>query len=174
MVKPGKERISWLILEQKGNQYLLVAKKGLAGSVYHQKHAKIRWEQSNLQNYLNETVYKEMFSSSEQKYIISNPETEEMISLLSVKQAQTLFKNEESRQLALTEAAISEGTNVNYRSKVNDWDMKGYRSSWWWLRGDKAEVTAPIVSVDGTILLDEKSVNKPNGAVRPVVWVSVE
>ena len=174
LVKPGKERISWLILERKGNQYLLVAKKGLAGSVYHQKHAKIRWEQSNLQNYLNETVYKEMFSSSEQKYIISNPETEEMISLLSVKQAQTLFKNEESRQLALTEAAISEGTNVNYRSKVNDWDMKGYRSSWWWLRGDKAEVTAPIVSVDGTILLDEKSVNKPNGAVRPAIWISVK
>ncbi|MBE5943220.1 MAG: hypothetical protein E7264_11895 [Lachnospiraceae bacterium] len=72
------------------------------------------------------------------------------------------------------EEHFSWGTNVNSASKANRWDMKGYRSSWWWLRGEKMSKTAPIVTEDGIVLTNEKYVNKPNGAVRPVVWVQVE
>lgn len=174
LLKPGKERVCWLVLKQQGTQYLLITKKGLTGSVYDHKHAKIRWEQSSLHTYLNETLYQSLFSMKEQEYIIPNPETADLLSLLSVQQAQTMFESDMDRQLALTDAAISDGTNINVLSKANNWDMKGYRSSWWWLRGEQADITAPIVSVDGAILPDEKFVNKPNGAVRPVVWVSVK
>ncbi|MBQ1311835.1 MAG: hypothetical protein IIY55_08290, partial [Blautia sp.] len=65
--------------------------------------------------------------------------------------------------------------NINVLSKDHNWDMKGYRSSWWWLRGETgiAKITAPIVTEDGAILTDKKAVNKPNGAVRPLIRVSV-
>jgi len=46
---------------------------------------------------------------------------------------------------------------------------RGYRSSWWWLRDEKKDITAPIVTVDGDILINKKYVNKPNGAIRPVI-----
>ncbi len=53
--------------------------------------------------------------------------------------------------------------------------MKGYRSSWWWLRQDPGEESAfaPIVTENGTVITGEKYVNKPKGAIRPVIWVSV-
>ena len=53
--------------------------------------------------------------------------------------------------------------------------MKGYRTSWWWLRGEDGleMITAPIVTVDGTIEEDTKYVNKPGGAIRPVIRVHI-
>ena len=79
------------------------------------------------------------------------------------------------RQLAVTAAAESQGTNVNRLSKDHLWDMKGYRSSWWWLRGEDGEksVLAPIVTADGVISPAEKEVNRPGGAIRPVIWVRI-
>lgn len=71
----------------------------------------------------------------------------------------------------LAQQVTNYGTNINILSKVNDWDMKEYRSSWWWLRAEKRDIYAPIVTVDGEIQLQDKNVNRPNGAVRPVVWI---
>lgn len=173
LIRPGRERVSWIVLEKQGNQYMLVSKKGLAGSVYAPKHEKVGWEQSGLREMLNETMYYELFRTQEQQYIVPNPASGDMLSLLSAGQAELYFDSDEARQLALTNAATSYGTNVNVMSKANNWDNKGYRSSWWWLRGVERALTAPIVSVDGTILMDEKYVNKPNGAVRPVVYVEL-
>jgi hypothetical protein len=61
-------------------------------------------------------------------------------------------------------------------SKANMWDMKGYRSSWWWLmpkQGEKS-VTAPIVTVDGEIREAEKEINRPGGAIRPVIRIQLK
>jgi len=99
----------------------------------------------------------------------------DLITLLTVEEAAGFFEDAEDRELAITSAAEQDGTNINRMSKDNNWDMKGYRSSWWWLRGEAGEksITAPIVSVDGEILLSKKAVNKPGGAVRPVIWLKL-
>ena len=67
------------------------------------------------------------------------------------------------------------GVNTNRYVKNSQGDQKGYDSSWWWLRGtnEEGEMTAPIVDYDGEILLDTKYVNKPKGAIRPVIWVKL-
>ena len=77
--------------------------------------------------------------------------------------------------MSVTDIALAGGCNINELSKANNWDLKGYRSSWWWLRGDfgKKEITSPIVTVDGEISLSERYVNKPGGAIRPVIWVDI-
>ena len=171
----GTERLQWIVLQKEGNTLMLITKEGIAGSVYHGKHTEVEWTESALCAFLNDTLYEDIFSKYEKEMIVDNLTTQERLSLLSVTEVEALFQDDVSRQLSITDVAKSKGTNVNSASKANQWDVKGYRSSWWWLRGDdKKSIFAPIVTEDGMILTDEKYVNKPNGAVRPVVWVRVE
>lgn len=168
----GAEHLEWIVLKKEENALMLITKEGIAGSVYHRKHEPVRWQDSDLCAFLNNTLYEDIFSCYEQKMILDNPVSGERLSLLSEAEAVFLFHDEKSRQLAITEVAEKSGTNINLAGKTNYWDLKGYRSSWWWLRGNNLPAkTAPIVTEDGVIFTDKKYVNKPNGAVRPVVWV---
>ncbi len=170
----GTERLEWIVLQKEDEAIMLVTKQGIAGSVYHGKHTEVEWKDAELCAFLNDTLYEDIFSKYEKEMIVDNPTTQERLSLLSVTEVETLFPDDISRQLSITDVAKSKGTNVNSASKANRWDVKGYRSSWWWLRGSSSSKTAPIVTEDGIILTDEKYVNKPNGAVRPVVWLQVQ
>ncbi len=169
----GKERVSWIIVKDEGEKKCLLSEKGLGGSYYYQRHEEISWEGSDLRKLLAAGEYSEMFSADEVAVIL--PQDGDMLTLLTVKEAQELFSSDEERELDITDAAEKNGTNVNILSKANNWDMKNYRSSWWWLRGDKGinSITAPIVTVDGVISPDEKPVNKPGGAIRQVIWVDI-
>lgn len=169
----GTERLQWIVLQKEDDTLMLITQEGIAGSVYHQRHTEVNWNGSDLCAFLNDTLYDDMFSKYEQEMILDNPATGDQLSLLSETEVSRLFSDDKSRQLNITEAAKSKGTNVNNASKTNHWDVKGYRSSWWWLRGEEASKTAPIVTEDGVVLSNEKFVNKPNGAVRPVVWISI-
>jgi hypothetical protein len=97
----------------------------------------------------------------------------DLITLLTPSEAEVVFTTKGQRELAITDAAKDAGTNINEMSKVNYWDMKGYRSSWWWLR-ERPGVSnkyAPIVTVDGRVFEYGKEVNRTGGAIRPVIWV---
>ncbi len=170
----GTERLEWIVLRQEGDTLMLITKQGIAGSVYHQKHTEVSWKESDLCALLNDTLYDDIFSKYEQEIIVDNPISGDRLSLLSETEVEALFLDDASRQLSITDVAKSKGTNINYATKTNQWDVKGYRSSWWWIRGDdKKSIFAPIVTEDGIVLTDEKYVNKPNGAIRPVVWVEM-
>ena len=171
----GTERVDWIVLRKENDMLMLITKQGIAGSVYHHKYEEVNWKESDLCTFLNDTLYHEVFSRYEQEILVDNPDSGDRLSLLSETEVESLFQDDMSRQLCITDVAKSKGTNVNFASKTNHWDMKGYRSSWWWLRGDQQiSKTAPIVTEDGVVLTDEKYVNKPNGAVRPVVWIKIE
>ena len=127
------------------------------------------WETSDLHALLNSGEYTGLLSRYELASVVQEDGCP--LTLLSVEEALRYFATEKDRELAITKAAEQNGTNVNLMSKANNWDMKGYRSSWWWLRGEEGEksVMAPIVTVDGEI--SEKEVNRPDGAIRPVIRV---
>lgn len=167
----GKEPVEWMVIDIVDDKIMLLSTLGLDGSVYSHQHAATTWEDSDLRDYLNNKMYFSLFNKKERSLIITNPDTNDVLSLLSVQEANTYFKDDQSRQLSLSNVAEKKGVYVNTLSKANSWDMKGYRSSWWWLRGTASEITAPIVSVDGEIITDKKYVNKPNGAIRPVIYV---
>ena len=76
--------------------------------------------------------------------------------------------------LCVIKCFLQKGTNINSLSKANEWYRKEYRSSWWWLRGENGDIYAPIVTENGDIQLEKKEVNRPNGAVRPVIWIRLE
>ena len=170
--KIGEERLVWLVIRREGDQVCLLSKEGIAGGCYHQKHEEITWEDSDLRRLLNSGDFLRIFSPLESEHIVERDE--DRLTLLTVKEAQEVFGTDQERELSITDAARMQGTNINIMSKANEWDMKGYRSSWWWLRGERGEkdIHAPIVTVDGTIATGQKAVNKPKGAIRPVVWMS--
>ena len=167
----GKERLSWIILKKEQDRACLICRNGIAGSFYNRRHTPVSWEESDLYQILSAAPYTDMFSAREQENLI--PADGNPVTLLSVREARELFPDDQSRELAITTAAEQGGTNINRASKHHEWDMKGYRSSWWWLRGEPGSrsETAPVVNVDGTIVTDEKEVNRPGGAIRPVIWV---
>ena len=169
--KPGTERVEWIVLDETEDKIMLMSKYGIAGSVYYNQHKAISWKESDLNAYLNKELYNSIFTKKEQAFIAENPETHDYVSLLSPEQAELYFTDDLNRQLEITDMAKRKGTNINTLSKVNYWDTKDYRSSWWWLRGEGTDITAPIVSPEGSIVLNDKFVNKPNGAVRPVIWL---
>lgn len=170
---PGKERLIWIVLDKRDKQVMLTTQKGIAGSVYDKQHREVSWKESDLHEFINDELYNSIFNDKEKSIIISNPENGDNMSLLSAEEASAYFKDDLARQLDITEVAAYEGTNINIKSKVNNWDLKGYRSSWWWLREEKATIASSIVTEDGEVKLDYKAVNKPNGAVRPVIYVDI-
>lgn len=173
-LKIGDERLKWIVLSKTDSEVILLSKYGIYSSTYMNSHVETTWENSDLRNYLNNVMFNQIFSSYEQEIVKSNPKTNDMLSLLSVAEAYKYFESDDLRQIEITSAAEKMGANVNVMSKVNYWDSKGYRSSWWWLRGDdESSITAPIVTVDGAVLENDKNVNKPNGVVRPVVIVDL-
>ncbi len=171
ITRPGEERLVWTVVDKDGDKLCLLSKEGIAGGYYHQKHEGVRWTDSDLRERLNSEEFLKMFSKYEMGSII--PYEGDYISLLTAEQAGEFFASDKERELSITKAAEDKGTNTNRLSKHHQWDMKGYRSSWWWLKGtnETLEITAPIVTVDGLIEESEKTVNKPGGAIRPVIWV---
>ncbi len=167
-----REKLKWIVLDKNENELYLICEKGIAGSSYNRKHEEVSWENSDLRKRLNSKEFTDSFSSEEQKHMI--PANEDLISLLSPGEAALYFGADSDRELDITRAAESSGTNINRMTKVHGWDMRSYRSSWWWLRGDKTSVTAPIVTSDGSIEEDSKYVNKPGGAIRPVIRLKTE
>ena len=169
----GKERLQWIVLQNDGKRVCLLTKEGIASGYLNQKYEEVSWEGSDLRKRLNSDEFTSIFNEKELSKIIERKG--ELISLLSASEAEKYFSGNEDRQLSVTDIALAGGCNINELSKANNWDMKGYRSSWWWLRGDfgKKEITSPIVTVDGEISLSERYVNKPGGAIRPVIWVDI-
>ena len=168
---PGKERLTWEVVKRQEDKLCLMCEYGIAGSYYNQHHQEITWEDSDIRKLINSKEFTGSFSGKEADIILQNDG--DMLTLLTPEEAEEFFESDEARQIAITDVAARNGVNINTPSKVNNWDMKGYRSSWWWLRGENTTpcITAPIVTVDGTIVMDEKVVNKPGGAIRPVVWI---
>ena len=169
----GKERLQWIVLQNDGKRVCLLTKEGIASGYLNQKYEEVSWEGSDLRKRLNSDEFIKIFNEKELSKIIERKG--ELISLLSVAEAEKYFSEDKDRQLSVTDIALAGGCNINELSKANNWDLKGYRSSWWWLRGDfgKKEITSPIVTVDGEISLSERYVNKPGGAIRPVIWVDI-
>ena len=97
----------------------------------------------------------------------------DLVTLLTAEQALEYFPTDEDRTMSITEAAKKQGVNVDRLSHEVVWFDQNYSYSWWWLRGAPGQeaVTAPIVEMDGSIRMAERAVNKPKGAIRPMVWV---
>jgi len=165
------DSLTWIVIEKDDDSCTLLSKYVLGGAVYGSSHEAVNYEESVIRQLINSNEYLGYFTGKEMDHMISD-ELGDYISLLTVSQAANLTP--ENRVAIATKESMAKGVNNNEYSKVHGWDYKTTKASWWRLKPDSdnlSSVTAPIVTVDGDIVMDGKYVNKPNGAVRPVIRI---
>lgn len=172
--KDGTEKpIEWIVMKKEGNQVLLLSKYVLDAKPYNEEFEDVTWETSDIRQWLNNEFYTTAFNKTEkakiQTSLIKNEDnseygtsggndTEDKVFLLSEKEAETLFSDEEERIAKATEYAEKSGVYVN-KEKV----------AWWWLRSPGYHGQhAAVVNKYGWVDRDGSCVSIYSGGVRPL------
>ena len=178
--KDGTEKpIEWIVMKNEGNQVLLLSKYVLDAKSYNEEWEDVTWETSDIRQWLNNEFYTAAFNKSEkakiQTSLIKNEDnsehgtsggndTEDKVFLLSEKEAETLFSNDDERIAKATGYAEKSGAYVNEE-----------KSAWWWLRspGDDSD-SAAVVYYDGWVYGDGGSVSINVDGVRPALHLNLQ
>jgi len=176
--KDGTEKpIEWIVMKNEGNQVLLLSKYVLDAKPYNEEFEKVTWETSDIRKWLNNEFYTTAFNKTEkakiQASLIKNEDnseygtsggndTEDKVFLLSEKEAETLFSNEEER--------IAKATEYAEKSGVYD-EEKG---AWWWLRspGFGSRGAAEVDSDGWVYRVGNLVYIRPDG-VRPALHLNI-
>ena len=151
----GKEPIEWLILDIQDGQALAVSRYALDCKPYHSQYEAVTWDHCSLREWLHDDFYHETFTRAEQLRIVSdrvkadsNPvydldpgsDTEDLVFLLSMSEAEGLFPSDAERVCAASAYCEAQGAELEDGACL------------WWLRtpGDCLEA-AVIVEPEGTI-----------------------
>ena len=180
----GKENIEWVILSKEKNRVLLISDKALDCKQFNSGFANITWDNCSLRTWLNDDFLKEAFNAKEQAKILTvkvsadaNPrfdtdpgkETKDKVFLLSIKEANKYFSNDNERACIPTAYAKENGAYTSAFFAKNDMNTCG-----WWLRSPGNEqCNAATVLSDGSIALYSNRVYEDNVSVRPAIWISL-
>ena len=178
--KDGTEKpIEWIVMKNEGNQVLLLSKYVLDAKPYNEEWEGVTWQTSDIRQWLNNEFYTTAFNKSEkakiQTSLIKNEDnseygtsegndTEDKVFLLSEKEAETLFSNEEERIAKATEYAEKSGVYVNKE-----------KAAWWWLRspGDYG-FSAAGVDDDGWVYRIGYNVDYSSDGVRSALHLNLQ
>ena len=178
--KDGTEKpIEWIVMKNEGNQVLLLSKYVLDAKPYYEEVEEVTWETSDIRQWLNNEFYTTAFNKAEkakiQTSLIKNEDnsengtsggndTEDKVFLLSEKEAETLFSNDEERIAKATEYAEKSGVYVNEEKAVL-----------WWLRSPGCSRDyAAEVSYYGWINRSGCDVNSYDDGVRPALHLNLQ
>ena len=178
--KDGTEKpIEWIVMKNEGNQVLLLSKYVLDAKSYNEEWEDVTWETSDIRQWLNNEFYTTAFNKAEkakiQTSLIKNEDnsengtsggndTEDKVFLLSEKEAETLFSNDDERIAKATGYAEKSGADVNEE-----------KAAWWWLRspGDDSD-SAAVVYYDGWVGGDGSDVYSSDAGVRPALHLNLQ
>ena len=178
--KDGTEKpIEWIVMKKEGNQVLLLSKYVLDAKSYNEGWGDVTWEISDIRQWLNNEFYTTAFNKAEkakiQTSLIKNEDnseygtsggndTEDKVFLLSEKEADTLFSDEEERIAKATEYAEKSGVYVNEEKSVL-----------WWLRSP-GEGSNYAVAVTDDGWFDERGddVDDSRDGVRPALHLNLQ
>ena len=175
----GTEKpIEWIVMKNEGNQVLLLSKYVLDAKPYDEWEA-VTWQTSDIRQWLNNEFYTTAFNKSEkakiQTSLIKNEDnsehgtsggndTEDKVFLLSEKEVETLFSNDDERIAKATGYAEKSGVYVNEK-----------KESVWWLRSPGySSSRAAEVSEYGWVDQDGPSVYCSDGGVRPALHLNLQ
>ena len=178
--KDGTEKpIEWIVMKNEGNQILLLSKYVLDAKPYNEEFEDVTWETSDIRQWLNNEFYTTAFNKTEkakiQTSLIKNEDnseygtsggndTEDKVFLLSEKEAETLFSDEEERIAKATEYAEKSGVYVNKE-----------KAAWWWLRSPGYHGHhAAVVNKYGWVDRDGSCVSIYSGGVRPALHLNLQ
>ena len=178
--KDGTEKpIEWIVMKKEGNQVLLLSKYVLDAKPYNEELEDVTWETSDIRQWLNNEFYTTAFNKTEkakiQTSLIKNEDnseygtsggndTEDKVFLLSEKEAETLFSDEEERIAKATEYAEKSGVYVNKE-----------KAAWWWLRSPGGYSDgAAVVSCSGWVYGSGDDVDNDSDGVRPALHLNLQ
>ena len=166
----GREPIAWRVLEAESNHVLLISEQNLDSQPYNNQYISVTWETCRLRKWLNSYFVDTAFTHEEQKSILTSlvnnddgRDTQDMIFLLSIDEAENLFTRKVDRDAKNTAYANAQGA---YSGTEN--------SGWWWLRSSgKHGSSAAHVIAGGSIYRNGTNVNNDRGAIRPALWLDL-
>ena len=178
--KDGTEKpIEWIVMKNEGNQILFLSKYVLDAKPYNKELKAVTWETSDIRQWLNNEFYTTAFNKAEkakiQTSLIKNKDnsehgtsggndTEDKVFLLSEKEADTLFSNDDERIAKATEYAEESGVYVNEE-----------KAAWWWLRSPGSNsYDAAGVRDDGWVHRRGDYVRSDSGGVRPALHLNLQ
>ena len=163
--------LHWEVLEQKGQNVLLMTKHAVLCRQYNQIAAPISWDRCSLRSWLNKIFYEKTFNDSERSKII---ETE---ILAEVDETHELNPGENTRDkvflLSISEYEryfLTQGKK--WRCLV--WDKKKQKliDRQCWLRNYGCDrYHAAFIGRSGSVHAGGSLVESPRNAVRPLIWV---
>ncbi len=163
----GAEPIEWLVVKMYDDKALVISKYVLDYRPIHSSKTYSSWDKSGLRDWLNNSFFKNAFSSKQQKGILTTvnaPEDEhgkdssDKVFLLSQSEANTLLNNDITGRA--TAYCIAQGAQV--------WNKD---MTLWWLRSiDYAGGKAGLVNIDGSI--GPRGINY-DGGVRPAMYIDL-
>ena len=172
----GPEPVSWMILDQKDGQILVLSEFALDCRQYHTKYNnQTFYETCALRTWLNESFFTNAFTEAEhfqiQKVVLSNkrkqgyaskdgPDTEDLVFLLSFEEVETYLPTKKDRICTATPYALAQGV----RTKKN-------AACPWWLRtSGRKQHHAACVTLDGGYY-DYFDITCPTNGIRPAIWI---
>ena len=181
--KDGTEKpIEWIVMKKEGNQVLLLSKYVLDAKSYNEGWGDVTWEISDIRQWLNNEFYTTAFNKAEkakiQTSLIKNEDnseygtsggndTEDKVFLLSEKEADTLFSDEEERIAKATEYAEKLGVDIN--------ENREEKGAWWGLRSPGNDsFYAALVNYYGWVYGDGIGVNCNVYGVRPALHLNLQ
>ena len=179
-----KTPIEWQVLKKSGTKVLLISRYVLDCEPYHHNGVDITWENCDLRKWLNGEFLKNAFTATEQKKIavtklandnnakygtFGGNSTEDRVFCLSLAEAGSLFKDNESRKCVPTPYALGKGCwTLSTRVII------GRACCSWWLRSlGRSQHYAVYVDAGGALDLHGSIVNNDCHAVRPALWVNL-
>lgn len=163
--------IEWIVLDIQDGKMLLLSKYALDckpyldTQTYEETGQGTTWEESFLHSWLLTDFVNGAFSDAEKAMLAKRTTADEdWIFLLSVEETETYLTSFDMRQ-----CEPSAFVSANYRQGVKN------GKCYWWLRsqGDTLD-TAVIITPDGEIVDEGRSVNSQLIAVRPAMWIEVD
>ena len=169
--KDGTEKpIKWIVMKNEGNQVLLLSKYVLDAKPYKEELEDVTWETSDIRQWLNNEFYTTAFNKTEkakiQTSLIKNEynDTEDKVFLLSEKEAETLFSNDDERIATPTGYAEKSGVYVNEK-----------KVAVWWLRSPGYDGgSAAEVGYGGWVDGIGGGVSSSDGGVRPALHLNLQ
>lgn len=184
-ISNGKEDIEWRVLAKENNRILVISDKALDCQLYNVKYDVVTWKTCTLRKWLNDDFFNSAFTDAEKMCIPTvtvsadkNPKystysgkiTKDKIFLLSTKEAEKYFVDDEERKCIPTDYAIAQGVYISDEHSVN-----GTATCWWWLRSPGSiQSCATLVYADGVFSERGYDVDRSCSAVRPAMWITIE
>jgi hypothetical protein len=174
----GKDKtpIEWRVVENNGNEFLLVSDRILDCKRYHNDNKTVTWKDSDIRRWLNGEFYDKAFNKEEKSLIKLTrcagngasgkddlPDTEDRVFLLNTVEAGKLGSDVDR---------IASGTDYAKQKKPDGCELYvNGGNSWWWLRnrGSSGASYAALVINDGDVYEDGRYVGNSDFGVRPAL-----